>query len=182
MSATAAPLAASARVQHQLAEVGRLVGVHERALLEALVQLQRVQLDLDALEAGVRTTPLDHPYRPELLRDIDEKRREVERLEESIKHLTGEAVYARALYSRLRRPRPEHRSDGLERRNDLLVGRARQRERRDGSARNGSRGSPDDTPPSEPPWRLTWAERAPGLWRLRALRCRLHELIEGIAP
>jgi hypothetical protein len=49
-----------------------------------------------------------------------------------------------------------------------------------------SRGSPDDDPGEpEPPaaggFRLNLVDRAPLLWRVRAARCRLHELLEGVA-
>jgi hypothetical protein len=44
-----------------------------------------------------------------------------------------------------------------------------------------SRGDPDgDEDSDDGPWALSFVDRAPFLWRFRALRCRLHELWEGV--
>lgn len=44
-----------------------------------------------------------------------------------------------------------------------------------------SRGDPDDGEPhQEDPWALTAVDRGRFLWRLRALRCRLLEIREGV--
>jgi hypothetical protein len=43
-----------------------------------------------------------------------------------------------------------------------------------------TRGSPDDDPDPGEPWALTWVDRAPVVWRLRAAHCRLLELREGV--
>jgi hypothetical protein len=64
------------------------------------------------------------------------------------------------------------------------LGAARER-REQRSASRTSRGSPDDDGESseaDPPlggFRLNFVDRAPALWRLRAVRCRLLELVEG---
>ena len=44
-----------------------------------------------------------------------------------------------------------------------------------------SRGDPDDPDePGEQTWALTFVDRAPALWRVRAARCRLLEVREAI--
>jgi hypothetical protein len=56
--------------------------------------------------------------------------------------------------------------------------------RRSRSARTGTptRGDPDDgdPEPDEPRWALTFVDRAPVFWRLRATRCRYMEWREGV--
>ena len=42
--------------------------------------------------------------------------------------------------------------------------------------RSGDSGNDDP----DGPWALSFVDRAPFLWRIRALRCRLHELIAGV--
>jgi hypothetical protein len=44
-----------------------------------------------------------------------------------------------------------------------------------------ARGDPaEDDDPHDGPWALTWFDRAPVLWRLRAARCRLLEIRTGV--
>lgn len=43
-----------------------------------------------------------------------------------------------------------------------------------------SRGDPEDADPEPDPWALGFVDRAPLLWRVRALRCRLLEIREGV--
>jgi hypothetical protein len=67
----------------------------------------------------------------------------------------------------------------------MREGVAAPRERRDHGSSKTTRGSPDDDPGEpEPPaaggFRLNFVDRAPLLWRIRAARCRLHELVEGV--
>jgi len=45
-----------------------------------------------------------------------------------------------------------------------------------------TRAGPDDPDePGEQPWALSFVDRAPVLWRIRGLRCRLLELREGVS-
>jgi hypothetical protein len=57
------------------------------------------------------------------------------------------------------------------------------RERRESSSSRSSGQDPGDDPDPEQddrPWALGFVDRAPFLWRIRAVRCRLLELIAGV--
>lgn len=55
------------------------------------------------------------------------------------------------------------------------------RERRDASSSRSSGRDPGaDGDPEPDPWALSLVDRAPFLWRIRALRCRLLEIREGV--
>ncbi len=54
------------------------------------------------------------------------------------------------------------------------------RERREASSSRTSGQDPGDGDPDDGPWALSLVDRAPFLWRLRTLRCRLLEIREGV--
>ena len=128
-------------------------------------------------------------------RSFEERQRKTEALllrmadstPEERERLAGEFFYRLRAGRRLQKVRRKAPTPPVQR--VAARTQAAPRERRDSSSSRSSGQDPGesgDEPPGHPwrsrrdPWALTWADRAPLIWRLAAARCCLHEIRQGV--